>query len=136
MPGSLARGHDPLHAISDNGEGQVTERRTEAVRDRSGVAGRNDLASLKGAEGVVRRFRHCSHHADPPRDLPDRDGGAAQQASAADRGDDDVQIGMFLQELECSSALSRDDAVVVVRVNAARTVRRLVGGPRRAQCNT
>ena len=98
------------------------ERRAEPVGDALGLD-LDDLVALDGEADRVRSARFDAVHADPGPLLLERRGDARDQAAAADADDDDVEVGLVLEQLEANRTMAGDDGRVIERVDEAQALR-------------
>ena len=100
--------------FTQDGEGARGERGAEAIGDSvarfEGLQG----AGLDGAVGIVGALRFAAEDGDARTKALNAEARAAEQAAAANGGEDRVQVPYFFEELLGGGGLAGDDAVVVV----------------------
>lgn len=77
----------------------------------------DDPAGGEGARGIIGTGGFRSDHADAGTQSLGGDGGATEEAAAADGSDHDVEVGDLCEQFEGGRALTGHHGVVIVRMN-------------------
>ena len=117
----LARGADRLDVRADRAERARRHRRAQPVGDRRRRCDTGSTRPDRKPRDASSAFAGSAPNTRMPRTAAlRRDRRARQQAAAADRRDDDVELRHVLEQLERRRALPRDDVGVVERMDQRR----------------
>ncbi len=122
---------DFVDVLAENRKCERAESGAKAVGDGFGFCGGFDFAGGEGAVSVVGIFRFGTNHANLRAHGFRGDGSTAEETAAADRRNDDVEVGNIFEQFDGRRALTGDDLRIVVGMNEDRAGFFLAGFCRR-----